>query len=88
MLAASANSSAISARLKAGSCCRQSATNHWPSTEELRWVSPLSTALRTTGNASAAPSNNAAMSTKPLARLSPRSKASNAMAKASAATQP
>ncbi|MNG29001.1 hypothetical protein D3C84_1143570 [compost metagenome] len=88
MLAARASSSAISARLKAGSCWRQSATNHWPSTEALRWARPLSTALSTTGSANAAPSNSVAMSTKPLARLSPRSKASNAMPKASAATQP
>ncbi|MNN28244.1 hypothetical protein D3C81_1418060 [compost metagenome] len=87
ILAAMANSSAINARLNAGSCWRQSATNHWPSTERLHCEARLSSELSTTGNASAAPINSAAISTKPLIRLSPKVSASSAITPAMAATQ-
>ncbi|MNZ73133.1 hypothetical protein D3C78_915360 [compost metagenome] len=88
MFAAMANSSAIKARLNAGSCWRQSATNHWPSTERVRCETRLSRELSTTGKASAAPINSAAINTKPLIRLSPKINASGAITPAVAATQP
>ncbi|MNR38005.1 hypothetical protein D3C85_1560740 [compost metagenome] len=88
IFAAMANSSAINARLRAGSCWRQSATNHWPSTERLRCETRLSRELSTTGKASAAPINSAAINTKPLTRLSPKISASSAITPAITATPP
>jgi len=85
MLAASARSRAISARLSAGNCWRLSATNHCANGRRACRARPASNSASTPDNDNAAASNSAASRLKALGRLLPYRPQPRAMTASTAA---